>query len=60
MMGYDADLLKTEFNKDRIREAAVEEELDLSVMVANTRVQQEALAKATTYSKKLGSEWLSG
>ena len=31
-MRYDADLLKTEFNEDRIRAAA--EELDLSVMRA--------------------------
>ncbi len=30
-MGYDADLLKTGFNEDRIRAAAAEEELDLSV-----------------------------
>jgi hypothetical protein len=51
-MGYDADLLKTEFNEDRIRAAAAEEELDLSVTVANTRERQEALAKATTYGKK--------
>ena len=51
-MGYDADLLKTEFNEDRIRSAAAEE-LDLSVTVANTRERQEALAKATTYGKKL-------
>jgi hypothetical protein len=51
-MGYDANLLKTEFNKDRIRAAAAEEELDLSVAVANTRKQQEAYAKATTYGKK--------
>ena len=48
-MGYDADLLNTEFNEDRIRAAAAEEELDLSVTVANTRERQEALAKATTY-----------
>ena len=33
-MGYDADLLKTEFNEDRIRAAAAEEELDLSITVA--------------------------
>ena len=51
-MGYDADLLKTEFNEDRIRAAAAEEELDLSVTVANTRERQEALAKATTHGKK--------
>ena len=51
-MGYDVDLLKTEFNEDRIRSAAAEE-LDLSVTVANTRERQEALAKATTYGKKL-------
>jgi len=51
-MGYDTDLLKTEFNEDRIRAAAVEEELDLSVTVANTHERQEALAKATTYGKK--------
>ena len=48
-MGYDADLLKTEFNEDRIRAAAAEE-LDLSVTVANTRERQEALTKATTIS----------
>jgi hypothetical protein len=41
-MGYDADLLKTDFNEDRIRAAATEE-LDLSVTVAKTRERQEAL-----------------
>jgi hypothetical protein len=46
-MGYDADLLKMEFNEDRIRSAAAEE-LDLSVTVANTRERQEALAKKDT------------
>jgi hypothetical protein len=51
VMGYDTNLLKTEFNKDRIR-AAAPEELDLSVTVANTRKQQEALAIATMYGKK--------
>ena len=51
-MVYDADLLKTKINKDRIRAAAAEEELDLSVTVANTRERQEALVKATTYGKK--------
>jgi len=51
-MGYDTDLLKTEFNEDRIRAAAAEEEFDLSVTVANTRERQEALAKATTHGKK--------
>ncbi len=51
-MGYDADLLKTGFNEDRIRAAAAEEELDLSVTVANTRERQKALAKATTHGKK--------
>jgi hypothetical protein len=50
-MGYDADLLKTEFSEDRIRAAAAEE-LDFSITVANTRERQEALAKATTYGKK--------
>ena len=50
-MGYDADLLKTEFSENRIRAAATEEELDLSITVANTRERQEALAKATTYGK---------
>ena len=44
-MGYDADLLKTEFNEDRIRAAAAEEELDLSVTVTNTRKRQEAHGK---------------
>ena len=61
VMGYDADLLKTEFNEDRIRAAAAEEELDLSVTVANTRERQEALAKATTYGKKFyvtGGEYI--
>ena len=51
-MGYDADLLKTEFNEDRIIAAAVEEELDLSITVANTREWQEALTKATTYGNE--------
>jgi hypothetical protein len=46
-MGYDTNLLKTDFNKDRIRA-----ELDLSAMVSNTHERQEALAKATTYSKR--------
>jgi len=50
-MGYDADLLKTEFSEDRIRAAAAEE-LDFSITVANTHERQEALAKATTYGKK--------
>jgi len=34
-MGYDADLLKTGFNEDRIKAAV--EEFTLSVTVANTR-----------------------
>ena len=41
-MGYDANLLKTDFNEDRIRAAAAEE-LDLSVTVTKTRERQEAL-----------------
>ncbi len=53
-IGYDVDLLKTEFNEDRIRAAAAEE-LDLSITVANNREWQEALAKATTYGKKFMS-----
>jgi hypothetical protein len=51
-MVYDANLLKTEFNEDGIRAAAAEEELDLSITVANTHEWQEALAKAATYGKK--------
>jgi len=50
VMGYDADLLKTGFDEDRIKAAA--EDSTLSVMVANTREQQEALVKATTHGKK--------
>jgi hypothetical protein len=49
-MGYDADLLKTGFDKDRIKAAA--EDFTLSVTVANTREQQEALVRATTHGKK--------
>ncbi len=49
-MGFDAELLKTEFDEDGIR-AAVEES-DLSVTEANTHKRQEALTKATTYGKK--------
>ena len=50
---FDADLLKTKFDEDRIWvAAAAEDESSLSVMVANTQEQQEALAKATTHGKK--------
>ena len=49
-MGYDADLLRTGFNEDRIKAAA--EDFTLSVTVANTRERQEALVKATTHGKK--------
>ncbi len=49
-MGYDADLLRTGFNEDRIKAAA--EDFTLSVTVANTREQQEALVKATMHRKK--------
>ncbi len=42
-IGFNADLLKTEFDEDRIRAAA--EESDLSVTMANTRERQEALPK---------------
>ena len=57
VMDYDTDLLKTEFNKDKIKASA--EESSIAVTVANTRKQQEALAewqealpKATTCGKK--------
>jgi hypothetical protein len=49
-MGYDADLLRTGFNEDRIKAAA--EDFTLSVTVANTRERQETLVKATTQGKK--------
>ena len=49
-MGYDADLLKTGFDEDRIKAAA--EDFTLSVMVVNTHEQQDALVKATTHGKK--------
>jgi hypothetical protein len=49
-MGYDTDLLKTGFDKDRIKAAA--EDFTHSVMVANTCERQEALMKATTHGKK--------
>ena len=49
-MGYDADLLKTVFDEDRIKVAV--EDFTHSVTVANAREQQEALVKATTHGKK--------
>jgi len=54
-MGYDADLLKTGFDEDRIKEAA--EDFTLSVSVANTHERQEALVKATTHGKKFCVTW---
>jgi len=48
-MGYDADLLKTGFDKDRIK--AVVEDFTLFAL-ANTREWQEALVKATMHGKK--------
>ena len=50
-MGYGANLLKTVFNKDKIKASA--EESSISVVVANTCEWQEALAKATTHGKKI-------
>ncbi len=50
MRGYDADLLKTGFDEDRIKAAA--EDFTHSVTVANTLKRQEALVKATTHRKK--------
>ena len=49
-MGYDADLVKTEFDEDQMKAAA--EDFTLSVTVANTRERQEALVKATMHRKK--------
>ena len=49
-MGYDADLLKTGFDEDRIKAAT--ENSTLSITVANTRERQEALMKMTTHGKK--------
>ncbi len=47
-MGYESDLLKTEFNAENIHEKAVE----ISVIVENTRERQEALMKVTTHGRK--------
>ena len=49
-MGYNADLLKTGFDKDQIKAAA--EISTLSITVVNTRERQEALVKASTHRKK--------
>ncbi len=49
-MGYNADLLKTEFNKEKIRVSA--EERTIYAQVANTCKRQEALQKALTHGKK--------
>jgi hypothetical protein len=49
VMGYNADLLKTEFNEEKIMANAVK---SLTTTVENTQERWEALVKASTSSKK--------
>ena len=49
-MGYNADIVKTEFNEEKIRVLA--EERNISVTVTNTPKRQEAIQKASTHGKK--------
>ncbi len=48
-MGYNADLLKTEFNQEKIMANAAK---SVTTTVENTQERQEALVKARLSSKK--------